>query len=119
MVKHLALLVYSGMFFVGGWQQAHEPGGRAERARTSGLPVSDTFVRASGWLMIAAAAALQLRPLRRFGAIALAGQLLPITYVGHRFWEMDDGPQRMQHQVHFLKNLSMIGSALYIAATAD
>src|SRR5438105_5641267 len=119
MIKHLALLVYSGMFFVGGWQQANGPGGRAERARSSGLPVSDRFVQASGWAMIAAAVALQLRPLRRFAAITLAGQLLPITYVGHRFWEMDDEPQRMQHQVHFFKNLSMIGSALYIAANAD
>ncbi len=118
MLKHLALLVYSGMFFVGGRQQAHAPGGRAERARSSGLPVSAEFVRASGWAMIAAAAALQFRPLRRLAAIALAGQLLPITYIGHRFWEIEDGPQRLQHQVHFFKNLSIIGSALYIAATA-
>jgi uncharacterized membrane protein YphA (DoxX/SURF4 family) len=119
MVKHLALLIYSGMLFVGGWQQAHEPGGRAERARSSGLPVSDEIVKASGWAMIAAAAALHLQPLRRFAAIALAAQLLPITYVGHRFWEMDEGPQRMQNKLHFFKNLSMIGSALYIAATAE
>jgi putative oxidoreductase len=118
-MKHLALLLYSGMLFVGGWQQAHEAGGRAERARSSGLPVSDEFVRASGWAMIAAAAALQLRPLRRLAALALAGQLLPITYVGHRFWEIEDGPQRMEHQVHFLKNLSVIGAAVYIAATAN
>jgi putative oxidoreductase len=119
MVKHLALLVYSSMLFVGGWQQAHEPGGRAERARTSGLPVSDELVQASGWAMIAAAAALQIGPLRRWAALSLAGQLLPITYVGHRFWEMEEGQQRMQNRVHFFKNVSMIGSALYIAATAD
>ena len=119
MLKHLALLLYSGMLFVGGWQQAHEPGQRAERARSSGLPVADQFVQATGWAMIAAAAALQLRPLRRFAAITLVLQLLPITYVGHRFWEMDEGAQRMQNQVHFFKNLSMIGGALYIAATAD
>jgi putative oxidoreductase len=36
-----------------------------------------------------------------------------------RFWEMEEGPQRMQNRIHFFKNLSMIGSALYIAATAD
>jgi uncharacterized membrane protein YphA (DoxX/SURF4 family) len=119
MLKHLALLLYSGMLFVGGWQQAHEPGGRAERARSSGLPVSDELVQASGWAMIAAAAALQLRPLRRIAALGVAAQLLPITYVGHRFWEMDAGQQRMQNQIHFYKNLSMIGAALYIATTAD
>ena len=119
MVKHLALLLYSGMLFVGGWQQAHEPAGRAERARSSGLPVSDELVQASGWAMIAAAVALQLGPLRRIAALGVAAQLLPITYIGHRFWEMDEGAQRMQNQIHFFKNLSMIGGALYIAATAD
>ena len=103
MVKHLALLVYSSMLFVGGWQQAHEPGGRAERARSSGLPVNDELVQASGWAMIAAAAALQLRPLRRLAAIGVALQLLPITYVGHRFWEMDDGQQRDAEQNPFLQ----------------
>jgi putative oxidoreductase len=119
MLKHLALLVYSSMLFVGGWQQAHEPGGRAERARSSGLPVNNEFVQASGWAMIAAAAGLQLQPLRRLSALGVALQLLPITYVGHRFWEMEEGPQRVQNKIHFFKNLSMIGSALYIAATAE
>jgi putative oxidoreductase len=119
MLKHIALLLYSGMLLVGGWQQAHEPGGRAQRARETGLPVSNELVQASGWAMIAAAGALQLRPLRRFAALAVACQLLPITYIGHRFWEMDEGPQRMQNKIHFYKNVSMIGSALYIAATAD
>ena len=71
MVKHLALLLYSGMLFVGGWQQAHEPAGRAERARSSGLPVPDEFVQASGWAMLAAAAGLQFKPLRRLAAVAL------------------------------------------------
>lgn len=119
MLKHLALLMYSTMLVLGGWQQAHEPGGRAERARSSGLPVADEFVQASGWAMIAAATALQFRPLRRIAALMLAFQLLPITYVGHRFWEMDEPPARAQQQVHFFKNVSIIGGALYIAATAD
>jgi putative oxidoreductase len=69
--------------------------------------------------MISAAVALQLGPLRRIAAVGVTEQLLPITYIGHRFWEMDEGPQRTQNQIHLFKNLSMIGSALYIAATAD
>jgi putative oxidoreductase len=118
MLKHLALMVYSGMLYVGGWRQAHEPTGRAERARGLGLPVPDELVQASGWAMIVGAMALHVPALHRFAA-SLAGQLLPITWIGHRFWGMEEGPQRMQNRIHFFKNLSMIGSALYIAATAD
>ena len=119
MLKHLALLMYSTMLILGGWQQAREPGGRAERARSSGFPVADEFVQASGWAMAAAALALQFRPLRRIAALTLAFQLLPITYIGHRFWEMDEPSTRAQQQIHFFKNVSIIGGALYIAATAD
>jgi uncharacterized membrane protein YphA (DoxX/SURF4 family) len=117
--KNLALLLYSGMLYVGGWQQAREPSGRADRARAIGLPVPDQLVQASGWVMILCATALQVPAVRRPAALSVAVQLLPITWIGHRFWEMEDGPQRAQNRIHFFKNLSMIGGALYIAATAD
>ena len=114
MLKRLALLLYSGQLLLGGWQQANEPSPRAERARGIGWPVADELVRASGWAMIAGAVALQIPRLRKLAAVLLAIQLLPITYVGHRFWE-DQGPTKSQNKIHFFKNLSMVGGALYIA----
>lgn len=114
MLKHLALLAFSAQLLLGGWQQANEPAPRAQRAQGIGWPVPDEFVRLSGWAMIAGALALQIRSLRRLAAILLALQLLPITYVGHRFWE-EEGAAKGQHQIHFFKNLSMVGGALYIA----
>ncbi|MBV9324562.1 MAG: DoxX family protein [Chloroflexi bacterium] len=119
MFKTLALVLYSGMLYVGGWQQAREPTGRAERARALGLPVPDQLVQASGWAMIVGAMALLVPRVRRTAALSVAMQLLPITWIGHRFWEMEDGPQRAQNRIHFFKNVSMIGGALYIAATDD
>jgi uncharacterized membrane protein YphA (DoxX/SURF4 family) len=117
-LKQLALLLYSGQLVLGGWQQWSEPTPRAERARAIGWSVPDELVRASGWAMIAAAVALQLPRLRRPAALGVALQLLPITWVGHRFWE-HTGAQQAQHQIHFFKNVSMIGAALYIAATEE
>jgi putative oxidoreductase len=64
--------------------------------------------------MIAGALALQIKPLRRLAALLLALQLLPITYVGHRYWEAE-GPAQTQQMIHFFKNISMVGGALYIA----
>jgi len=116
MLKRLALLLYSAELFAGGWQQANEPAPRGDRARASGLPVGDDFVRASGWAMIAGAIALQIPALRRLAAVLLALQLLPITWVGHRFWE-EEGPQQAQHKIHFFKNMSLVGGALYIATS--
>jgi uncharacterized membrane protein YphA (DoxX/SURF4 family) len=118
MLKHLALLIYSAQLLLGGWQQANEPSPRAERARGIGWPVADDLVRASGWAMIAGALALQIPRLRKLASILLAIQLLPITYVGHRFWD-EQGPAQAQHKIHFFKNMSLVGAALYIAFAED
>jgi putative oxidoreductase len=118
LLKRLALLLYSSQLLLGGWQQANEPTVRAERARALSWPVSDEFVRLSGWAMIAGALALQIKPLRRLAALLLALQLLPITYVGHRYWEAE-GPAQTQQMIHFFKNISMVGGALYIAFAED
>jgi len=116
MLGRFALLLYSGQLFLGGWQQATQPTPRGERARNIGWPVADELVRFSGWAMIGGAIALQIPALRRLAAVLLALQLLPITYVGHRFWD-EEGPAQAQHRIHFFKNVSIVGAALYIAAT--
>src|SRR5437764_1766389 len=112
MLKHLALLLYTSQLLLGGWQQATEPTPRGERARGLGWPVEDHTVRFSGWAMIAGALALHIPRLRRLAAVLLALQLLPITYVGHRFWEAE-GQAQSQQKIHFFKNVSMVGGALY------
>ena len=118
-MKHLALLLFSGIFVTGGWQQVQEPHQRAERARNSGLPIPDEVVRASGWAMIIASVLIHIKPLRRLTALMLALQLMPITYLGHRFWEMEEGQARFQNRTHFFKNLAIIGAALLIAMTDE
>jgi putative oxidoreductase len=117
-MRHVALLLFSGIFVTGGWQQVQEPHPRAERARNTGLAIPDELVRASGWAMIAGSVALHIKPLRRLTALLLALQLIPITYVGHRYWELE-GPARFQNRTHFFKNVSIIGGALFIALTQE
>jgi hypothetical protein len=51
----------------------------------------------------------------RLSALALAATLVPTTLAGHRFWEAEDDAGRTQQQIHFLKNLSMLGGLLIAA----
>ena|SRR5579883_1593718 len=115
MLKRLGLLAFSAMFLRGGYQQFKDPGPRSQQAIKAGVPASQTFVQASGLVMIAAGLLLQVDPLRRVAAWILALQLPPITYVGHRFWEAE-GQARAMQTVQFFKNLTMFGGALYIAS---
>ena len=48
----------------------------------------------------------------RLAALALAATLAPTTFGGHRFWEENDPQQKANQQIHFFKNVSMMGGLL-------
>jgi putative oxidoreductase len=72
-------------------------------------------VRLNGAVQVVAGSLLALGKFPRLAAAALAASLVPTTAAGHRFWESDDKLERTQQQVHFLKNLSMLGGLLLAA----
>jgi uncharacterized membrane protein YphA (DoxX/SURF4 family) len=115
LVKRIGMLAYSSMLVWGGLDQARHPASKLDPVRKTGLPAIEEVVKASGLSMIAASLALQIGPLRRLAAVVLAIQLAGVTLIGHRYWEHEE-PQRRTQRIQFLKNLSMIGGALYIAA---
>ncbi|MCC9307801.1 DoxX family protein [Kitasatospora sp. RB6PN24] len=115
----------ASMFLAGGADAIRNPERLAPAARpvvekVAGLPgvpqnVSNA-VRLNGSVQVAAGTLLALGRLPRLSAAVLAGTLLPVTWAGHRFWEIEDDQERAQQRVHFLKNLSMLGGLLTAAA---
>ena len=72
-------------------------------------------VRLNGAVQVAAGSLLAIGKFPRLSAAVLAATLVPTTAAGHRFWESDDKLERAQQQVHFLKNLSILGGLLIAA----
>ena len=48
--------------------------------------------------------------------MALIASLVPTTVAGHAFWEQEDPAARANHQIHFLKNLGVVGGLLMFLA---
>lgn len=57
--------------------------------------------------------------LPRISAFALAASLVPTTWAGHRFWEESDPTQKANQQIHFFKNLSMLGGLLLASVDTE
>jgi putative oxidoreductase len=70
-------------------------------------------------VMIGAGILLALGRLPRLSALALAGSLVPTTAAGHRFWEHDDQATRKQQQIHFLKNVGLVGALLIASVDTE
>lgn len=78
-----------------------------------------TLVRLNAGLQIGAGLALATGRAPRISAALLAASLVPTTAAGHRFWEVQDETARTQHQVHFFKNVSLIGGLIIAAGDTD
>jgi putative oxidoreductase len=117
------------IFVVGGARAAAKPDFHVPQAkqitdwitpvleRTSpSLPTDTrTLIRINGAVQVAGGLMLISSRARRVAAVALAGSMVPTTLAGHPFWNHNDPEQRRAHQIHFLKNLGLVGGLLLAA----
>lgn len=129
-VRTIARALLSGIFIVSGARAVADPGPYVERARpvtdrlaptirraAPRLPAdTENLVRLHGATQLAGGLLLATGHVTRPAAAVLAASLVPTTVAGHPFWSASDPAQRQLHQVHFLKNLGLLGGLLLAAA---
>jgi len=76
---------------------------------------TEQLVKIDAGVKIAAGLMLATGRLPRLAALALCGSLIPTTLAGHRFWEEEDPATRGEQQIHFLKNVGLLGGLLFAA----
>lgn len=114
--RSLARPLLAGMFVVDGASALRSPGSRVDVVRAAGLSEPEKLVRVNAATMLVGGLALATGRLPRLSALALAATLVPTTYVSHAFWSETDKQAKQAQQLHFLKNLSMLGGLLLAAA---
>lgn len=78
-----------------------------------------TLIRLNAAAQLTAGMMLATGRFARPSALILAGSLVPTTAAGHPFWSERDPAQRRVQQIHFLKNLGLIGGLLTMAADTE
>jgi putative oxidoreductase len=127
LVRRVARPMLSAVFVVQGLDQLRHPSAPAAKVapfaeRVAGLGLPDDpelLVRANGATMVAAGALLATGRIPRLASLALAGTLVPTTYVGHRFWEETDPAAARTQRIGFLKNVSLLGGLLLAAVDTE
>lgn len=111
-MRRLARPMLAAMFIGGGIEALRNPGPKVELVRSAGLSSPEQLVRANAAADVVAGLLLATNRMPRLSALVLAGSLAPTTYVGHPFWAEKDKAVRQQQQVHFFKNLGILGGLL-------
>jgi putative oxidoreductase len=84
-------------------------------AARHGVPIPELLVPLSGIVALLGGLSLLLGFQTRFGAWLLVIFLVPVTLMMHNFWA---SPDPLTHQIErtmFLKNVTMLGAALFIS----
>ncbi len=107
-----AIFLASGLAKLAGWS------GTVAMMAGKGMPVAPLLAAAAiavevgGGLLLLSG--LRTGGAYRWGALVLALFLVPATFLFHNFWAFTGDAQRM-HQIHFLKNLAIMGGLLHVA----
>ena len=88
-------------------------------ADANGVPVAGKLVPFASGALLFGGGALATGKARPLAAGAIATFFVGVTPGMHDFWNMDDD-QREGQQIHFLKNLALLGAALsFLAGDSD
>ena len=131
LVRRIARPMLAAPFVVLGVDALRHPEKRASTAQPvvekvaevadRALPVEvphepEQWVQINAGVMVGAGTLYALGKLPRLCALLLTGSLVPTTLAGHPFWDGDTPQSRAEHQIHFLKNLGLLGGPLLAAA---
>jgi putative oxidoreductase len=84
-------------------------------AAQHGVPIAGLLVPLSGVIALAGGLSVGVGYRARIGAWLLVLFLVPVTIMLHNFWAEKDPMMAQLQQIMFMKNLSMLGSALLVA----
>ena len=125
--RRLARTMLAGVFVSGGVNALKQAGPRAELVRQSGLadklPASvpaplrqpENLVRLNAAADILGGLSLITSRTPRLASLGLVASMAPMTAVGHPFWAEKDKAAKSQQQLHFLKNVAVMGGLLLSA----
>jgi putative oxidoreductase len=85
-----------------------------EHAAQLGTPLAGLLVPISGVMALAGGLSIAAGYQARWGAWMLVAFLLPVTFLMHGFWKLQDPALAHVQQAMFAKNLSMLGATLMI-----
>lgn len=88
--------------------------GTAAYAASKGVPAASFLVPLSGVMAVVGALSIILGFKARIGALLIILFLVPVSIAMHPFWQITDAALRQNDMVNFMKNLSMLGGALYL-----
>src|SRR6266481_859013 len=106
-------VLFSSMFVMAGL--GHFSSQEIAYAAAQGVPLASIVVPMSGIIALVGGLSIALGYKARWGAALIILFLIPVTLTIHNFWSVTDPIAAQDQMAHFMKNVSLIGSAFLIS----
>src|SRR3989442_8277112 len=105
-------VLFSSLFVMAGL--GHFSSQEIAYAAAQGVPVASIVVPMSGIMALVGGLSIALGYKAKWGAALIILFLVPVTVMIHNFWSVSDPVAAQDQMAHFMKNVSLLGSALLI-----
>ncbi|HEY9410525.1 MAG TPA: DoxX family protein [Jiangellaceae bacterium] len=133
LVRLIARPMLASIFVVQGYKNLRDPspllpaaskfadrvGPVIEKAAPQAPTDPKALIRINAGAQLGAGVALGTGTLPRLASIVLAGSLVPATWMGHPFWDIEDTDQRKAQRIQFLKNVGLAGGLLLASVDTE
>ena len=111
---YLGKILFGGYFLMNAFNHFSSLSMMSGYAQSKGVPAAKLAVLGSGLLLLAGGISIvfNLFPLVGLGSLVLF--LLPVTFMMHAFWKVQDPQARMGEMVNFMKNIALLGAVLML-----
>jgi putative oxidoreductase len=106
-------IFFSLIFIMSGF--AHFSKSTIGYAASQGVPLASIAVPLSGLIAIVGGFSIALGFQTKWGAWLIVLFLIPVTFMMHPFWKVQDPMMSQIQMAMFMKNISMLGSAFAFA----
>lgn len=112
----LGRLLLLGIFVFSGFGKLTDVGGTAAYIASKGLPMPSVLAVAAGVTELVGGLAAAVGFQTRLVAAVLLLFTAAATVLFHDFWALAAGPEQANQMIHALKNVSIIGALMMLAA---
>ena len=113
---YIGRILFGGYFAFSGFNHFKMLDMMSGYAKSKGAPMPKLSVAFSGLLLIAGGLSMLFDVLPGIGLVALALFLIPVTFIMHAFWKIQDPAAKMGEMINFTKNLALLGAVFILLA---
>jgi uncharacterized membrane protein YphA (DoxX/SURF4 family) len=114
LVLYLGRILFGGYFIMSGYNHFANLQMMAGYSQSKGVPAAKAAVAVTGLLLLIAGICTLFNFYPEVGLIALVVFLVPVTFLMHAFWKVQDPMAKMGERVNFMKNLALLGGTLLL-----